>query len=67
MAETMQQQTNSATSNLVRIKRAAEYFGLSDSFIRHALCNRTIKGYKLSGAVFVKISEIEELISSNKI
>ncbi len=58
---------NTANSDKVRIKRACEYFGLSDSFIRHGIMNRQIPAYKLSGAVFVSLSEIESLISKGKI
>jgi len=57
----------SPVSDKVRIKRAVEYFGLSESFFRHGIMNRQIPAYKLSGAIFVSLSEIESLISSNRI
>ena len=60
-------QQNTANSDKVRIKRACDYFGLSESFIRHGIMNRQIPAYKLGAAVFVSLSEIEALISKGKI
>ena len=54
-------------SDKVRIKEAVKYFGLSDSFFRHAIMDKTIPFYKLGGCVFVSISEIEKLIEKGKI
>jgi hypothetical protein len=56
-----------SSSDKVRVKKAAWYFGLSESFLRHALMKNIISGYRLGGAVFVSLSEIEEIISNNKI
>jgi excisionase family DNA binding protein len=53
-------------SDKARIKTAAKYFGVSESFLRHALMNRVIPGYKIGGAVFVSLSEIESMITKGK-
>jgi hypothetical protein len=66
MADKMQQQTNSATSDMLRIKRAVDYFGLSESFFRHAIMDRKISSYKLGGAIFLNRKEIEKMILDNK-
>jgi len=58
---------DSTMSDKVRIKKAAPYFGISESFIRHQLMNRKINGYRLGGAVFVSLSEIETMITKSKI
>lgn len=57
---------NNKQSDKIRIKKAVEYFGLSESYLRHGVMNRTIPAYRLGGAVFVSISEIEKLIEKNK-
>lgn len=58
---------NNISSDKMRLKQAAKYFGLSESFLRHSLMRRQIPGYKLGGAVFVSASEIESMISNNKL
>ncbi len=53
------------TFDKMRIKRAAEYFDVSQSFIRHALCNRRLSAYRLGRTVYVSRTEIENFINSN--
>ena len=54
-------------SDKLRVKDAAKFFGVSESFLRHSLMKRQIPGYRLAGAVFVSRSEIESMIANNKI
>lgn len=51
--------------DMVRPKKAAEYFGLSESFIRQWIMNKKIPHYKLGRATFVKLSEISKMIEGN--
>ncbi len=49
----------------MRVKRAAEYFDVSQSFIRHALMDRRLSTYRLGRTVYVSRTEIESFINSN--
>ena len=51
----------------IRVKKGVEIFGLSESFLRHAIMNRTIKSYKLGRTTFISRKEIEQLIESGKV
>lgn len=53
--------------DFLRIKRAMKYFGVSESFLRHAIMNGEINHYKLRGAIFVSIREIEKMIEDGKV
>ncbi len=59
--------TDGTICDKARIKNAAKFFGVSESFLRHAVMSRQIPSYKLGGAVFVSLSEIEVMITKNKV
>jgi len=54
------------TPDFLRPKQAAEFFGLSESFIRQAIMARRIPSYKFAKNRFVKRSEIEQMIESGR-
>ena len=58
---------NQDSSDLVRIPRAREFFGVSESFLRHAVMDGKIPSYRLGRAVFVSLSEIEKIIRAGEI
>ncbi len=65
--ENLNKTFNKSISDKARIKNAAEFFQVSESFLRHAIMNRRIPSYRLGGAVFVSLSEIEEMIKKNRV
>ncbi len=50
----------------VRIKRAMALFDVSESFLRHAIMTGIIPHYKLGGATFLSIKEIEQHIEAGR-
>lgn len=61
----MQASESVNTFDKMRVKRAAEYFDISPSFIRHALMDRRLSAYRLGRTVYVSKTEIENFINSN--
>jgi len=51
----------------MRIKDAAEYFGISEAWFRQAVERRTIPHYKLKKMTFVSAREIEAMIEEGRI
>lgn len=52
--------------DFLRVKQAAEFFGLSQSFLRQAAMNRTLPSYRLGKNRFFRRSEIEQIIEQGK-
>ena len=61
----MQNQESVNSFDKMRIKRAAEYFDVSQSFLRHALMDRRLSAFRLGRTVYVSKTEIENFINSN--
>ena len=52
----------------LRVKHAAQYFGISKSWFDKAIMNREIPFYKLGNkAVYISIKEIEAMIEEGKV
>ena len=54
-------------SDKMRVKDAAEYFGISVSWFRQAVERRTIPHYKLGKSTFVSAREIEAMIEEGRV
>ncbi|OQA64227.1 MAG: hypothetical protein BWY38_03056 [Ignavibacteria bacterium ADurb.Bin266] len=50
-----------------RVKKVCELYGLSESYVRHALMDRTLTPFKVGKATFVDLLEIENLISRGRV
>jgi len=58
---------NTHNTEFLRIKDAVKVYGLSESYWRHGVMNRTIPAYRMGKAVFINKNEIDSMIQSNKI
>jgi len=50
-----------------RIGKVCEMYGVSESFIRHALMERKLTPYKVGRMTFVDLPEFEKLIHGGKV
>ena len=54
-------------SDKVRVKKAAEIFGISEDHLRHMIMRREIPHYKLGGMVFLSVQEINAKIEEGRV
>ncbi len=53
-------------SKMMDVNRAATYLGVSTSFIRNLVAQRTVVHYKLGGRVMFRREDIDQFVDQNK-